>query len=1017
MRAYPFVLLFCLGITPFTVSPQSLRFQHITMKDGLTDHTVTCLYEDREGAIWIGTERGLHRYDGQRIELFGQGDQGPPGRHITSIAEDHLGRLWVSTADAGLGMREKPGRPFIHFGMAQPSPRHLPSDQLNHVLPTTNGLLILSTRDQGAVWFDPERGTVTRSIIWPVEEGTDPPQKAHTGNWCHVALRIQEGEVWLPMIHPRASCIVAEASGTMKRGIPTLNGAILTNGLRVGDQLFTGGWDAGIQRIPLNGGAPEPVPAKDAVIGMVPWGQGHILCGTQVSGLVEIDQHGRIVAEHRHVRQDPSSPLSDRVRCLMRDRQGNLWVGTAKGLSVHAPAVQHYEVIPLLTDQLDGDPTIHRIQEESNGIVRLSTSRGSMLVNTHTGHVQRIPLRADGLDLDVTGLFRLHPSMAFIGTETGFYRYLPEEERIPADHEVQGMHSQGGYMYQIRSMFLDTVDGEPSLIVGALGYAHSLYDIRLKKLRAEWRDMRWPPTAAMIRTTVRDRHGQYWSGHDRGLARWSAVGVGRPLDETHYHQGAPHGFQLPGKEVAALHTAPDTLWVAFRDGALAWVVNGRSDGIPVPEHLPNDLMGITQDPHGHLWMTTSSALLRYTPRLDEWIQVPIHTSEATNMLDGPITLLKDGRLACSANQRLILVDPRNFASLPPIPRPVLVKVRNSTGDLEPDPDHRIRITYNSASFDAWVSALAPTGARPLLFRYHLEGTEVAPRTTTATGPIRFTGLPPGRHRLIVRVQDPYGRIGPATEQLTILVAAPFWQRWWFFALLLATGATVMYLIARARQRQRSRQRSIRDRIARDLHDDIGSALGSINFYSEALRRKLEGEQDEVARQVAEKIGVTSRSMIEQMSDIVWSVDPEKDDVAALEERMRQFATDLTASRSIRLEWRITGRPEGLVLGAEQRRNLFLIFKEAVHNSVKYAGSPTLHVRVSSARDRFGIHVIDEGQGFDPANTDAYNGNGLPNMHRRAASIGAVLQVESKPGKGTRVIVTIRHDQLLTRKGD
>ena len=329
----------------------------------------------------------------------------------------------------------------------------------------------------------------------------------------------------------------------------------------------------------------------------------------------------------------------------------------------------------------------------------------------------------------------------------------------------------------------------------------------------------------------------------------------------------------------------------------------------------------------------------------------------------------------------------------------------------------VEIPYRSSAFDAVLSALSTTGAGPLEFLYKLEGVDVEARVTTAREGIRYAGVPVGTHRLLVQVRDAYGRVGPEHALLTVTVTGPFWQRWWFFVIVLAAGALGMYGVSRLRQRQRAKLQGVRDRIARDLHDDIGSTLGSISYYSEALKRKLEHADDDMAQQVAEKIGSSSRAMIEQMSDIVWSVDPKNDDAASLIERMRGFGADLLSVQDIVLHFNTSPGLAERKLSAEQRRNLFLIYKEAMHNAAKYAHCASVTVTLSSKGRELVLSIRDDGAGFDPANVDSYNGNGLGNMRTRAGSIRARVEVVSTPGKGTEVRVVAPLTEALPLTGD
>ena len=150
----------------------------------------------------------------------------------------------------------------------------------------------------------------------------------------------------------------------------------------------------------------------------------------------------------------------------------------------------------------------------------------------------------------------------------------------------------------------------------------------------------------------------------------------------------------------------------------------------------------------------------------------------------------------------------------------------------------------------------------------------------------------------------------------------------------------------------------------------------------------------------EKVAETSRSAIDSMSDIVWSINPERDSLQDLVQRMRRFASETLTIAGIRLRFEAT--ENDLPLKVECRRNLFLLFKEAIHNVVRHSRATEVRVRVSLNAQHLTLEVEDNGVGFDPAalSSPLQHGQGLSSLERRASAIGATLTLTSPPGAGT-----------------
>ena len=1013
----------CLAQPVVTRGEDHIQFQHITAADGLSDNGVTCIFEDRDGYIWIGTERGLNRYDGQRVEAFPPGATGPRGNHLTAIAQDHLSRIWVSTVDGGLSVREPVSGAFTHYRMDGPEGHRLPTDVLNHVLVANDSLLILSSRNMGALWFNMRTGnSVPHAFSHVIVDAMGDTIAQSYNAWCHMAVRLDERKLWSPMIGGTGSYIMDLLTGERIASIPRNTRApemMITNGLRVGDMLYAAGWTPGIVSISLSEGYETGfIPLNDEVTAMVPWNNGDLLAATKLNGLLLIDPDHGIVQRWQHVRTEHASLINDRVRCLLRDRSGNLWVGTAEGLAVFAPAVWPFSIIPLERDEEPGDIAFHKLQQDDDGTLRISTSRGFYLVNPSDNKLRHVALKNHGVTLEPTGLFRLKDGSAFIGTETGLFRYDPTYERLSEDRSGTFLRYQDKRMFQVRSVFLDTLPEGPRLVVGVLGNSHSIVD-PVKGIRYEHAPFFSISKEAgmLIRNTIRDERGKYWMATANGLVCAVPEKPGQSATVEVFATDIAGKRHLASNDVSAVLLTGDTVWAALRDAGLVRVIGGRAESFTPPDHIPKDARGIAADTRGHIWYTTSNGLVRFDPLSMEWLHVPVNDGHDFRLLNTCILKLFDGRIAFCAERHLITFDPKVFDDLPEIPQPMIKAVKNTWGILSMTADGVVEIPYRNSAFDALISALQPTATAPLEFVYRLEGVDADDRIASAREAIRYAGVPTGTHRLLVRTRDSYGREGPESSLLTINVLAPFWQRWWFYAALITLGAIAMWLIGRFREQQTMRLQSMRDHIARDLHDDVGSTLGSISFYSEALKRKLDGIDDPMAKDVASRIGNSSRDMIDRMADIVWSVDPKNDDAGSLIERMKGYASDLVATRGIEIKWNTPSSLEHIKLGTDHRRNLFMIFKEAVYNSVKYAACKQIDVSLNIMDRKVELVVSDNGKGFDPENVDSYNGNGLPGMQTRAKAMGGQVCIESSPDRGTTVRALIPISAALPRSGD
>ncbi|MGI8601117.1 MAG: sensor histidine kinase, partial [Chitinophagaceae bacterium] len=223
---------------------------------------------------------------------------------------------------------------------------------------------------------------------------------------------------------------------------------------------------------------------------------------------------------------------------------------------------------------------------------------------------------------------------------------------------------------------------------------------------------------------------------------------------------------------------------------------------------------------------------------------------------------------------------------------------------------------------------------------------------------------------------------------------------WFLVILLFVTGLIIYLIQIFRLQQKMKLQKLRLHIARDLHDDVGSALGSINLLSQTAGRKLKkpSTPEEISGTL-EKIGFSAQTTLEAMDDIIWAINPEKDTWQDLLIRMKEFAFPLTEAKEIFLDLN-SDAGDYNKLPVFLRRNVFLIFKEVITNSVKHANSSKIQVDIKVQNDRFFMMIKDDGKGFDINNKN--NRNGIHNLHNRAALVKGKLEIISSSGKGTTI---------------
>jgi signal transduction histidine kinase len=209
---------------------------------------------------------------------------------------------------------------------------------------------------------------------------------------------------------------------------------------------------------------------------------------------------------------------------------------------------------------------------------------------------------------------------------------------------------------------------------------------------------------------------------------------------------------------------------------------------------------------------------------------------------------------------------------------------------------------------------------------------------------------------------------------------------------------IVLLINRNKLKRGMEMERMRSRLSRDLHDDIGSTLSSINILSRTAQSNLTQSQDEKTKASLEKINERSQRLLDNMSDIIWNINPGNDTIEEVMSRMREYATTILEAKNIDYTFNFPKEKMDCTLTMEVKNNMYLIFKEAVNNLSKYSGATNATLSLTFDEKNIHLKVEDNGKGFDE--NEIKHRGGLVNMQHRAEEIKGVIHINSVLEKGT-----------------
>ncbi|MGJ1412695.1 two-component regulator propeller domain-containing protein [Sphingobacterium thalpophilum] len=428
--------------------------------------------------------------------------------------------------------------------------------------------------------------------------------------------------------------------------------------------------------------------------------------------------------------------------------------------------------------------------------------------------------------------------------------------------------------------------------------------------------------------------------------------------------------------------------------------------------LPQNMVtALVTDNEGLLWMSTTAGICRFDPGKREFRSFNkrhglVNTSNVANLLTCGVKLAS-GKLAFSSDKAVLIFDPSKFNRNNSAPKELHI-TDFKLFDKYLSVDSLIRaggvtLEHWQNFFSIFYSTLSYNDPDSFKYYYRLEGSGKSWIPSDPQLATNFASLSPGKYVFMVRSESQGGKFSAITK-LPITIKPAFYQTWWFFAIIALFILSSIFILHRYRLKRLLEVHRLREKVARDLHDDVGSTLTSIHILSEVAKKDL-SEQHHIVRSYLDRIGANSSQMMQAMDDIVWSIKPDNDLLQKIVARMREHAALILDPLKIQYVFQADDSIRNIKLDMEQRRHLFLIYKEALNNISKYAEATSVLINIGAGPSHIELQIKDNGKGFDCSRQ--HSGNGLYNMAQRSQALGAQFSITSSENRGTTVLLTLK----------
>ncbi len=1034
-------LLVCLSLcTAIMLHAEQLPIKRYTTDDGLPHNSINKIVRDSRGFLWFCTGDGLSRYDGYTFTNYGT-DQGLPHRVVTDFLETREGEYWVGTYGGLVHFNpEAPPNPrviFSHETDSRTAPMFtviVPREEYTH----SRAVTALLEDHNGAIWCGTQKGLFlveradTHFNLRPVDVGL---------------VNLPEGQIVSDLLEDRYhSLLVATPCGLYRRW-PDGTSARYTkrDGLpdeylhdlledHVG-QIWVGTRYGGFFRLTADSTHSPPkitrvYSTRDGlptnwVFQLFESSEHQFWIASNV-GLIRFvpERDGQGPEFHAYSGKNGVSYYD--VTAANEDTAGNLWLGT------NVAGAMRLERNGFITyDKRDGIDVVNSVFADRSGDLCL---RGVVVVDQNTSVFE-------GGKLDLFG-----PSREYHYTRLGqfdgqrFIWFLPSVMRelswvaegvaLQTRNGEWWLGSEGLYRFAATRRFDEIRLARPLTVLSKKEFGGNpafrlfedssgniwisamstrplmLWDHATSQLRELSTTPGYPLQDNLPRSFGEDHAGKVWVGFNGQIARYEKGSFAL----FSANEGLP-----PGVITSIYADHAGRLWLASSRSGLIRVdepeaarptfINytteqGLSSNSTEPE---GDLL--VEDLQGRVYIGTARGLDRLDPKTGHFR----HFTTADGLATGSFRAAfrdKDGGLWFGTTGGLSHFTPATY-ELSERPPPVSISGLSVAGakhfvsalggseiilsDLRSD-QNQLQIDFVGLNFEP---------GEVLSYQYKLEGADDGWSAPTSQRTVSYARLAPGHYRFMVRAMNLDGLVSSKPAVVSFSILPPLWARWWSITLAAITLTFISYALYRYRVARLLELERVRTRIATDLHDDIGAGLSRIAVLSEVARHQ---SGDSAVNDRLSVIASASRELVDSMSDIVWAVNPQRDQLHDLTQRMRRFASDVFTSRNIEFRFSAPSDEHPLKVSADVRRQVFLIFKECLNNVVRHSGCAKAEIDLRIENGSLLLTTKDDGRGFNPANVS--EGNGLASIRARVKMMGGRFQLNSANGLGTTISLEV-----------
>ena len=667
------------------------------------------------------------------------------------------------------------------------------------------------------------------------------------------------------------------------------------------------------------------------------------------------------------------------LTCIIRDREGNRWYSSLeKGLMVtHAP--QPWSIVKDST--LDKDDFIKAMKQSKDYLV-MGSQQGVLLVKDKISFktIKRYVLPASAGAIDKIEV--LPTNNFLISAAAGFYLLQPDKGKLKWISNLVGVKDLA---YKDSILYLGVTMG---ILQAKIDTASGEVFLNLKSL--------FKGTLRCRAVKYNSVTGSLWMAYKDGLFKW--------------HQNKLEQVLYKGEPIFAssLEYSQGKIYAGTFSGNLLVIEEKGSGKYVFQKYTFNSAIVRMKLYENHLWLFNALGLHTLDINRNVFIYnqniLYLNGSEIWDATEvaGEIYLATMGRLYRIPAQSASHIHPPSLYL-----QYVTVNNRDTIFNT-----NGVRLSHSQNNLSFYIATPWYNRNNNVSIRYRLASTNDEDTGTAQwynleinERIIQFNALAPGNYTLTIEagINDNF-QSASLPLLFSFAIIRPWYSQWWFYVLIAAVLATVLYSLYRYRINQLLKLERLRREISSNLHDEVGSTVSSINIYSQLIKNGQHSSE------YIDMIQANTVQVMNSLDELVWNINPKYDTLEQLINKMKLFAIPFFNDNNITCHFDATTEKENKILPPEVRTDVYLVLKEAVNNIVKHAQCTRCDIYILQKGKHLSMCIKDNGRGFD-VNKVTIQRNGLTTMQYRAKKLKGNLNVISEPGNGTEITLSCNMNSL------